>query len=278
MPTRTARLHGHTLSAHLHDTAGAEAPLVVLVHGMMEPADVWQPVIERIGRRYRCVSLELPWNGTQGVLWGRPLSPHEWLRAALDTFDLRPHAWLAHSFGASTLLSLLASGRTDRGLAAPTVLISPFFKASHHEVSWPLFEGYVRRFTEFVELSIRTRVGARGVDADVLRRMTETARDAFGCYVWMQFWQQFAEMPFLQLDGLRQPMLVLNGSEDFSSPLHDARSLVDALPCARLLALDGASHFLLSSHRDAVVEALDRFLQRSLLPGCAVECRGETFA
>lgn len=259
------RVHGHEVTAHCHGPAGA--PMVVLVHGMMEPADVWRPVVDRLKARYRCIVLDMPWNGQQGVLWGQDVRSEAWLLAACEAFDLRPDAWIAHSFGASTLLALLTSD--DRpGAHAPAVLISPFYKASHEDVTWSLFERYVTRFSGFVEKSIKARL-KRELDPLVLRRMTETARDAFGCYVWMHFWQLFARTPFLPLIRLQQPILTLVGADDDSSPPTDARELVDALPNAALQVFPDCGHFLLSHGQEMTVSAIDRFLDEV----CSVEVR-----
>lgn len=252
-------LHGYSLRAQLQGSAGADAPLLLFVHGMMEPPEVWAPVIAALGGRYRCVLLDLPWNGQQGGLWGQDMRPEDWLHAALDAFELEPDAWVAHSFGASTLLALLA-GAGQRGRHVPAVLISPFYKASPAEVTWPLFQHYVNRFTDFVEMSIRVRLPGRDLDAEVLQRMTATARDAFGCYVWVQFWQLFARMPFLPLQGLAQPVFTLTGAEDFSSLLPDVAALNAALPNGRLQVFADGGHFLLSSHGAPAASAVARFL------------------
>ncbi|MDF3835348.1 alpha/beta hydrolase [Cupriavidus basilensis] len=235
--------------------------MVVLVHGMMEPPEVWSGVLARLRDRYRCVVLDLPWNGRQGGFWGEILCSEDWLREALDAFQLQPDAWVAHSFGASTVLALLARDAAfDR---VPVALISPFYKVSSQDVTWPLFQRYVNEFTDFVELSIRLRRRRAALDPDVLRRMTEAARDSFGCYVWMNFWQLFARMPFLPLRHLTQPVLVLSGDEDFSSPLADAQALRAALPNAALEVHRGCGHFLLSCREQESAVAIDRFLVRT---------------
>lgn len=257
---RCHRQDGFVLKAREHGGASASAPLVLLVHGMMEPGSVWQPVVDALVLHHgaRCVTLELPWNGEQGGLWGQTRDATSWLQLALAVFDLRPDAWVAHSFGASTLLALMGKGDPDH--QAPAVLISPFYKACHSELTWPLFERYVAGFTDFVELSIRTRLGTRSVLPSVLQRMTRNARDSFGCYVWMQFWQLFSAMPFLPMHSLHQPVLTLAGANDDSTPLQDMHALTRNLPNARLEVYAGASHFLLTSRRSAVIDATRRFI------------------
>lgn len=254
----TRRIQGFEVSADLHGPADASAPIVVLVHGMMEPGDIWRSVLTRLSRGYRCVVLDLPWNGRQGGYWGLGLRPEDWLRTAVEAFELHPDAWIAHSFGASTLLAMLAT--SDEPSDAPVTLVSPFYKASSKDVTWPLFQGYVNRFTDFVELSIRVRMNHKELDPDVLRRMTEAARDSFGCYVWMNFWQLFARMPFVSVERLTQPVLTLTGAEDFSAPLADALALDAALPNGRLEVYPNCAHFLLSSRGEEAADAMARFL------------------
>jgi pimeloyl-ACP methyl ester carboxylesterase len=252
----THRIHGYEVTARHYGPP--DAPVVVLVHGMMESAQVWRPVVARLKGRYRCVMLDMPWNGHQGNLWGQDVRSEAWLEATLTAFNIQPDAWVAHSFGATTLLALLAStGKPDSD--APVVLISPFYKALHEDVTWSLFERYVTRFTGFVEMSITTRL-KRELDHAVLRRMTETARDAFGCHVWVHFWQLFSRMPFLSLDQIRQPVLTLVGADDDSSPLADAQALSDALHRGAIEAFPDCGHFLLSQCEAAVTTAIDRFL------------------
>lgn len=258
--TRTRALHGYTLSAQHHDCPVRDAPQVVMVHGMMESAQVWRPLLRALGNSYRCVTLELPWNGLQGAFWGHCMGPEAWLQTALTSFELKPDAWIAHSFGASTVLSLIAQQRASPGARAPMALISPFYKPTTSEVTWPLFQRYVSEFTDFVELSIRTRVQARCIDAEVLQRMTQAARDSFGCYVWVEFWRLFAAMPFLCLDDLKQPALLLTGGEDFAAPLADVQALARRLPQAKLEVYPNASHFLLDVRTDSLTRAVRQFL------------------
>lgn len=272
MSVHSQRIHGFELKAHHTGALDGDAPLVVLVHGMAEPADVWAPVVTQLADQCHCVALDLPWNGQQGGFWGQAASPEAWLAMALHTFGLQPDAWVAHSFGASALLAFLAENHNAKE-KAPAVLISPFYKASHEDVTWPLFQRYVTEFTAFVEHSIRVRLN-RAIDSQVLHRMTEAARDAFGCYVWMEFWRLFSRTPFLSLEHLVQPILALTGAEDFSSPLPDVETLAAALPNARLEVFPDYGHFLLSSCAEEVSRAISAFL----LAECRPEAFSETYA
>jgi len=267
MTTLLASLSGYTLQARIQGPVGA--PLAVLVHGMMESTNAWAPLLPRLATRYRCVVLDLPWNGMQSGLWGRVLPPEQWLHAALERFQLCPDVWVAHSFGANTVLTLLARHPSLPGATAPAALISPFYKASHHEVTWSLFQQYVNEFRDFVELSIRCRT-TRPLAPDVLHRMTEAACENFGCYVWTEFWRVYASMPFLPLRELRQPLFVLTGSDDQCARLPDVKALVDNLPAGRLRVFRGAGHFLLNDSRHDIAGTIEQFLLSHCAPASAM--------
>ncbi|WP_454765221.1 alpha/beta fold hydrolase [Cupriavidus campinensis] len=263
MTTLLASLSGYTIQARACGPVGA--PLAVLVHGMMEAGSVWNPLLQRLATTYRCVVLDLPWNGMQSGLWGRVMPPEQWLRTALERFQLRPDVWVAHSFGANAVLTLLALHPTLPGATAPAALISPFYKASHHEVTWSLFQQYVNEFRDFVELSIRCRT-TRQLAPDVLQRMTHAACESFGCYVWAEFWRVYAAMPFLPLREVRQPLAVLTGSDDQCARLPDVRALADSLPAGRLRVFHGAGHFLLNDRRHDPASAIEQFLLAHCAP------------
>lgn len=257
MTCRSTTLHGYRLDLHVNGPD--DAPQLVFVHGMMESIETWLPVLHRLSPHYRCIRIALPWNGRQDSLWGRTLPPDGWLGAAVRHFKLCPDAWIAHSFGASALISLLATDRTVPGAAAPTALISPFHKASQEDIDWQLFQRHVDDFQKFIELSIVSRT-PRALMPDVLRRMVATAREAFGTYAWIEFWRLFSSMPFLSLREVRQQTLVISGADDLCARLPDVSELVATLPSARLELFHGAGHFLLNSHCRTTVDHIERFL------------------
>lgn len=62
------------------------------------------------------------------------------------------------------------------------------------------------------------------------------------------------------LGGIALPTLVINGTVDRMTPLKYARYLVDELPNARLLVVEGAGHMVALEKPEAVTAAVQRFL------------------
>jgi pimeloyl-ACP methyl ester carboxylesterase len=258
--SQSVSLDGYTLSAHWSGAADDDAPLVVLLHGLLEPAMVWAPVIAKLPSYCRYVVLDMPWNGQQGGHWGMRRRPESWMDAAMKAFDLQPDAFVAHSFGASTLLSYLASDAAAGMRHGATILVSPFYKRRHAEFDWPLFRRYVAHFPLFVEESVSQRSGGRIIEPDLMSRMVETGCDTFGVYNWMEFWQLFSRMPSLDLQRLTQPVLLVSGADDFSAPPADLRALAAALPQCSTEILPQTGHFLLDSRHATLASYIGRFL------------------
>jgi 2-hydroxymuconate-semialdehyde hydrolase len=72
----------------------------------------------------------------------------------------------------------------------------------------------------------------------------------------------FAEMP-AKFPGLKAPVLVLNGEDDFLIPPEDAKRLTDTLADARLQLISGANHMPYRQKLDETLNAVLDFLQPS---------------
>lgn len=247
---------GYPIRATWHGTQVRPAATWLLVHGMVETDAVWRPVLDALPDGIRAISLELPWSGTRDSLWGLQMAPEAWILAALDAHGVVPDAIAAHSFGANAVLQMVAQEPFPQ--LRQLVLISPFYKATTAEVSWPLFQRYVGEFERFIGLSMTVRETERPLSAEMFAVIREKLRDSFGCYSWMQFWQLFSRTPFLPLQQLDVPCLVITGEDDFSSPIDDVKALVSRLPDARLVVYPDCSHFCLTTReKDTVSQITD---------------------
>ena len=63
-----------------------------------------------------------------------------------------------------------------------------------------------------------------------------------------------------RIERIRQPTLVLCGSDDRMTPLRYSQFLADTIPSGRLVVIPAAGHMLMLERPQAVAEALDVFL------------------
>ncbi|HLZ56164.1 MAG TPA: alpha/beta hydrolase [Ktedonosporobacter sp.] len=72
--------------------------------------------------------------------------------------------------------------------------------------------------------------------------------------------RQFAELPAYPVEEIATPTLIVHGTADIDVPFSQAKQLVQKIPHAQLLAVEGADHtFVLSGEK--TVEAIRNFLR-----------------
>ena len=62
------------------------------------------------------------------------------------------------------------------------------------------------------------------------------------------------------LAAIAAPVLIVAGSQDRMTPAKAAKALLDVMPGARLVTIDGSGHSLMAERPDAVLDALREFL------------------
>lgn len=232
----------------------------LFVHGMVEGEEVWAPVLPHIGLEEQVITLEMPWSGKYGGLWGLKMPPEEWLRLALKVHEIKPDAIAGHSFGANSCLQYL--DKYPQQQLRALLLISPFFKEKIEQVTWSLFHRYVNEFERFIALSISLRQTSRKLSDEMFAIILQKLRDQFGCYSWVQFWQLFERTPLLRLQQLTMPCLIITGAEDFSSAADDVAVLAGLLPDAHLVVHPDCSHFCLTTREAETVQLMTEFMQQ----------------
>lgn len=67
---------------------------------------------------------------------------------------------------------------------------------------------------------------------------------------------------FARLGGIRQPVLVICGDEDFCTPLHMSEDIAHAIPGAEFVVLPGGGHFIYLEQEQAFFDAVRAFIGR----------------
>ena len=241
--------------------AAAGAHTVALLHGMEEGWDVWDGFADGLAAQARVSLLDLPWNGARGHRWTDEAGAGAWIDRALALLPEPASAVIAHSFGANALLEHLDA--RGPGALRAVVLISPFY-AGARGLDWPMLVRYVERFEPFLRAAVRARQAPGRSCHDVTEAAALRIRDRMGALGCLQFLNVVARTPFLRLQDVRIPVLIVGGEDDFYSLPGDCHRLAAALPRAEVRLLAGGGHFPMIEDRPRLLDLVQDFLSRSL--------------
>ncbi len=71
----------------------------------------------------------------------------------------------------------------------------------------------------------------------------------------------FPTLPRYPLQKIAVPTLAVHGTADHTVPIEHSRSLVDSVPGARLLTIEGGSHLAIVTHKEVALTGVYEFLQ-----------------
>ncbi|GAB3852665.1 alpha/beta fold hydrolase [Nocardioides maradonensis] len=91
-----------------YDDTGSGPPLV-LVHGLTFSRRTWDPAVERLRDRFRCVAVDLPGHGDSTGSGADPLQVVERLHATLEEIGVARPVVVGHSAGAMVALGYAAN-------------------------------------------------------------------------------------------------------------------------------------------------------------------------
>ncbi|MHB8455173.1 MAG: alpha/beta fold hydrolase [Acidiferrobacterales bacterium] len=232
---------------------------ITMIHGMEEGWDVWEHLLWHLDLSTRKFSIDVPWSGNRGHLWGERTSAREWVKTGLELVPVESSVIIAHSFGANAVLEHLSANGT--GSLRAVVLISPFYRARYDEFDWSLVDYYIRHFRAFLEAGLKVRPGMDRLAPDVLTAMAERVRDQIGPLGWAQFLTLFCRTPGLAMNHLRIPFFVIGGEDDFACFPADCAALAQALPHGRVSILPGCGHFSMLERPHEVMSLVHAFLE-----------------
>ncbi|MCW6007293.1 alpha/beta hydrolase [Micromonospora sp. CPCC 205371] len=245
---------------------------MLLLHGLGGDASTWDAFLRRGGLGHEVWDADLPWRGPAEPGWTLRCDPQRVVTdlvngeapgCAREPFDIV----VAHSYAAGLVLAALAAGeiRPDA-----LVLVSPFYRADAASFDWPTISYSLNDFhLVFVEAlrvsgasrSARTHRAANHRTASHRDWMGRQLRDRVGPYGWMAFFDLYLRTPFLRLDEVRVPVLVVRGDADAASRPEDSCQLTRALANARFASLPGCGHFPMIEQPEEFSRVIGRFLE-----------------
>lgn len=233
----------------------AEAPTVVLVHGLGDKAARdWDGLVADLSRDYRVVRFDLPGFGrsTRGNYAYTPDRYAEFLRYLVDRhIGARPFYLVGHSMGGAIALRYAAQNPQDvKALVLADVpAILHRFSYSKHLVAFGLsrmvpglyldrngsLDNLLGRLLGRVE---KTRVPAELVVQQPLLRQRILKGDPFKIAALALALEDFSR----DIATVQAPTLLLWGDRDEIAPLRNGRVLAANMARARLDVLEGSGH------------------------------------
>lgn len=243
--------------ADLAYTDRGTGPPIVFLHGITASRAMWEPVVERLVDRIRCITVDLPGHGESPDRAIPPLEQVDAIASVVDELDLGVPMFVGHSAGglASTLFAAVRGARgvinVDQVLDLATfeAVLQPDperFRDERFPDAWAEFLAQQR--PDLVPESRRDAVLAD------LRPRQE---------IVVQMWGDVLDhgaaaiQPVLDgaLTAVACPYLAIYGEP----PNDGVRAAVDRIPGAHLEVWDGHGHFLHLVDVDRFVRRVEEF-------------------
>ncbi|WP_051794714.1 alpha/beta fold hydrolase [Streptomyces sp. NRRL S-87] len=247
------------LSVRRARAAHAGPPVRVLaLHGLAASGTTWRAYAEHAAPAVELWTAELPWGPAGGAAWSHAGDPAEWIGRALAEVPGGVDVLVAHSFAAVLALEYLAAaGPAARPRAA--VLVSPFHRRRPEDFHWDTAQHYLSVFQDVFDEALRLG-STRALPAQTRRDMALVVRDGVGPYGWLRFYESYLRSPFVDVDRVDVPVLVVAGDGDRFAPPEDAEELAAALPHGRRTLLPDCGHFPMTERAGAFAHAVHALL------------------
>jgi pimeloyl-ACP methyl ester carboxylesterase len=247
-----------------------EGPPLLFIHGVADTSRSFVRPISRLSAHFRCIAYDLPGNHGDGARMRRytyaDLIDDVW--ALLDQLRIKQSYLLASSFGSTIALPALAA-RPERlprailqgGLALRPLRWTEYLLAQVGRLlpgtvrRLPLFERVARRVSYPPVADWPTPVWDYFLDC--------SGRTPISTFAYQALLLNHLDMRPL-LPQVRQPVLLLCGERDFViGPAH-AEILLNGLPNAGRVIVEGCGHLPSYTHPEVMAEVIRQFLTPGL--------------
>jgi 3-oxoadipate enol-lactonase len=264
---RFALSDGSLLAYTLHPAPRAGAPRLVLIHSLALDRSVWDGVVQCVAPDAEILAYDCRGHGRSdrrasaftAELFARDLAE------LLDHIGWQSAAIAGCSMGGCVALAfagLYPARAAALGLIDTTAWYGPDAPAKFRERAEAARAKGMQGLIDF-QVTRWFSDAFRAAHPEVLQRTTTiyVAND-FECYA--------ASCALLgdvdvraHLSGLRMPVAIVVGEEDYATPVEMARQLHEAIPGSTLDVLPRARHLTPIEHADAIAEMLRNLLQRT---------------
>ncbi|MGB3320938.1 MAG: alpha/beta hydrolase [Sphingopyxis granuli] len=266
---------------HYRDQGKRDAEALVLLHGSNSSLQTWEPLVRRLGDRYRIVTLDLPGHGLTGGTPDKDYSADGMIAAVdvvaarldLDRFVLGGNSmggWVAWRYALArpdridALLLLDAAGMPLRAGEKP-----PPSNIGFRLLQYPLGRWLAAQITprSLVERSLRGSVERQDIVTDAmidrywnLLRFPGN-REATSLRATLDREPAMAD----RIGAIAAPTLILFGKQDRLINPSAAQTFHERIAGSEIVMLDGVGHLPMEEAPDATATAIADFLKRRLV-------------
>ncbi len=241
---------------------------VILVHGWGMHAGFWREFAALLAERYRVTSLDLPGHGRSEMIDKFSLS--EVAKALVNVSPEKAH-WIGWSLGAAIVLHLVAL-YPERVHTLSLIAGNPKFSKVD---SWntglemeelDLFHNNLQQnfqvtLLRFLKLQTRGMAGSKSVFQTLRNRLNECEPPHADALLAGVEILKTADLRNVIIQ-LKQPMLILLGTEDSLVPVSVGNAIQKLCPSAQLSIIDQAGHIPFISHISQTLTHVFEFLRQ----------------
>ena len=274
-PVQVTATDGVQLNVEI-DEAERKTPTVVFVHGWVESIDVWHYQRLALRGKVRMVFVDLRSHGESGRSYLDNSSiPHlaDDLRAVISTLVPRgPIVLVGHSMGGMAIMELAAAepkqfGRRVKGVVLISTSSGKLMRSSPAlrylipllRVTSPMLD-WGRTFNSY-SIVRRWGLGPNAQERHV--DMTNEMILKSPTHVLMDFYPVFVSLDLtsgLHVMG-KATTVVMGGTADLITPIKHSRRLAEAIPGAKLVALEDVGHMVMFEEHQKVTKVIEDVLE-----------------
>lgn len=232
---------------------------ILFLHGVGSDKTVWRPQLDHFGKTRRSIAADYPGYGDSALVMGA--GHDDYARAMVALLDMLeiPRAHICGlSLGGVVAIAMaaLAPDRCASLVIADSFAMHPEGQGIHDRSLKAAREMGMRGLAEARAGSLIAPGAPEGLHAEVIETMSRIDPDAYihgAKSVWLADQRR-------RVDDIRQPTLVLCGSEDAITPPILSIKLVESIRGARLELIDGAGHLSNAERPAAFNRVVEDFL------------------